>query len=85
MEKYNKIWQEIKEDLRNDLEEMVYAEIFEPVDTVFKVVNNYIYIIAPSDFIKKRIEMLYLNKLRIMVLMLTETKFITILWINLVI
>ena len=63
MEKYNKIWQEIKEDLRNDLEEMVYAEIFEPVDTVFKVVNNYIYIVAPSDFIKKRIEMLYLNKL----------------------
>lgn len=63
MEKYNKVWGEIKEELRNDLEEMVYAEIFEPVDTVFKVVNNYVYIVAPSDFIKKRIEMLYLNKL----------------------
>jgi len=63
MEKYTKIWEEIKEDLENDLEELVYSEIFEPVDTVFKVVNNYIYIIAPSDFIKKRIEMLYLNKL----------------------
>lgn len=63
MEKYNKIWEEIREDLNNDLDEIVYAEIFEPVDTVFKVVNNYIYIVAPSDFIKKRIEMLYLNKL----------------------
>lgn len=63
MEKYNKIWTEMKEELRNDLEEMVYTEIFEPVDTVFKVVNNYIYIVAPSEFIKKRIEMLYLNKL----------------------
>ena len=63
MEKYNKIWEEIKDELQNDLDEIVYAEIFEPVDTVFKVVNNYIYIIAPSDFIKKRIEMLYLNKL----------------------
>ncbi len=63
MEKYNKIWEEIREELHNDLDEIVYAEIFEPVDTVFKVVNNYIYIVAPSDFIKKRIEMLYLNKL----------------------
>jgi len=43
MEKYTKIWEEIKEDLENDLEELVYSEIFEPVDTVFKVVNNYIY------------------------------------------
>lgn len=63
VEKYTKIWEEIKEDLENDLEEMVYTEIFEPVDTVFKVVNNYIYLVAPSEFIKKRIEMLYLNKL----------------------
>ena len=28
-----------------------------------KVVNNYIYLVAPNDFVKKRIEILYLNKL----------------------
>ncbi len=63
MEKYSKIWDEIKEKLENDLEEVVFTDIFEPVNTVFKVVNNYIYIVAPNDFIKKRIEILYLNKL----------------------
>ncbi len=63
MEKYNKIWEEIKEKLENDLDEVVFTDIFEPVNTVFKVVNNYIYIVAPNDFIKKRIEILYLNKI----------------------
>ncbi len=63
MEKYSKIWEEIKEELEKDLEEVVFTDIFEPVNTVFKVINNYIYIVAPNDFIKKRIEMLYLKKL----------------------
>ena len=63
MEKYTKIWDEIKQELENDLDEFVFTEIFEPVKTVFKVSNNYIYIIAPNDFIKKRIEMLYLKKM----------------------
>jgi chromosomal replication initiator protein len=63
MEKYNKIWDEIKDELEKDLEEVVFTDIFEPVNTVFKVINNYIYIVAPNDFIKKRIEILYLNKL----------------------
>ena len=63
MIKYTQIWEEIKQSLEEDLEEVVFTEIFEPVNTVFKVVNNYIYIVAPNEFIKKRIEMLYLNKL----------------------
>lgn len=63
MEKYTEIWDEIKQSLEDDLDEVVFTEIFEPVNTVFKVVNNYIYLIAPNDFIKRRIEMLYLNKL----------------------
>lgn len=63
MEKYTDIWVEIKASLEEDLDEVVFTEIFEPVNTVFKVVNNYIYLIAPNDFIKRRIEMLYLNKL----------------------
>ncbi len=63
MEKYTTIWQEIKQSLEDDLDEVVFAEIFDPVNTVFKVVNNYIYLVAPNDFIKRRIEMLYLNKL----------------------
>ena len=63
VEKYNKIWDEIKNDLENDLDNLVFTDIFAPVNTVFKVVNNYIYIVAPNDFVKKRIEMLYLQRL----------------------
>lgn len=63
MKKYTEIWDDIKHSLENDLDEVVFTEIFEPVNTVFKVVNNYIYIVAPNEFVKKRIEMLYLNKL----------------------
>jgi chromosomal replication initiator protein len=63
MEKYNEIWEEIKQSLEEDLERDVFTEIFEPVNSVFKVVNNYIYLIAPTEFIKKRIELIYLNKL----------------------
>lgn len=63
MEKYTQIWLDIKEMLRNDLDDVVFKEIFDPVNTIFKVVNNYIYLVTPNDFIKRRIEMLYLNKL----------------------
>ncbi|AIO18278.1 Chromosomal replication initiator protein DnaA [Candidatus Izimaplasma bacterium HR1] len=63
MKKYTEIWEDIKQSLEEDLDEVVFTEIFRPVNTVFKVVNNYIYIVAPNEFVKKRIEMLYLNKL----------------------
>jgi chromosomal replication initiator protein len=63
MEEYTQIWDDIKQTLQDDLDEVVFQEIFDPVNTVFKVVNNYIYLVAPNDFIKRRIEMLYLNKL----------------------
>ncbi|MCF7926912.1 MAG: chromosomal replication initiator protein DnaA [Candidatus Izimaplasma sp.] len=63
MTRYNEIWHEIKQKLEENFDDVVFEEIFEPVDDVFKVSNSYIYLIAPNDFIKKRIEMLYLNKL----------------------
>ena len=63
MDNYTQIWDEIKLSLEDDLDEVVFKEIFDPVNTVFKVVNNYIYLVTPNDFIKRRIEMLYLNKL----------------------
>ncbi len=63
MDKYIKIWDEVKQEIEEDLDEFVFTEIFEPVKTVFKVSNNYIYLVAPNDFVKKRIEMLYLKKI----------------------
>jgi len=63
MEKFTQIWEEIKIKLEDDLDNQVFAELINPVETVFKVVNNYVYLVVPNDFVKKRIELLYLNKL----------------------
>lgn len=63
MEKYTEIWYEIKHELEKDLDEYVFTEIFYDVNTVFEVTNNYIYLVVPNEFVKKRIEMLYLQKL----------------------
>jgi len=63
MEKYTEIWFEIKHELEKDLDEYVFTEIFYDVNTVFEVANNYIYLVVPNEFIKKRIEMLYLQKM----------------------
>ena len=63
MIQYSTIWDEIKLDIEQDLDELVFSEIIDPINTVFEVSNNYIYLVAPNDFIKKRIELLYLNKL----------------------
>ena len=63
MEKYTQIWYDIKHELEKDLDEYVFTEIFYDVNTVFEITNNYIYLVVPNEFIKKRIEMLYLQKL----------------------
>ena len=63
MEKYTEIWYDIKHTLEKDLDEYVFTEIFYDVNTVFEITNNYIYLVVPNEFIKKRIEMLYLQKL----------------------
>ncbi len=57
------IWQDVKAQLEMQLEANTYHEIFESVDSVFKVKNNYIYLVVNDEFIKKRIEMLYLKKM----------------------
>lgn len=57
------IWQEVKGQLEMQLERNTFSEIFDSVDSVFKVRNNYIYLIVENEFIKKRIEMLYLKRM----------------------
>ncbi len=57
------IWQEVKGRLEMQLEHNTFEEIFSDVDSVFKIKNNYIYLIVENEFIKKRIEMLYLKRM----------------------
>ncbi len=63
MEKFEKIWSQIKSRLQISLDNDVYNEHFSNISNVFKVVNNYVYLIAPNSFIKNKIESFYLNRL----------------------
>ncbi len=57
------IWHEIKHELANEIETDTYEEIFESIDSIFQVKNNYIYLIVENEFIKRRVEMLYLKRM----------------------
>ena len=63
MQEHINIWNEIKSQLASSFEEQSYHETIESIDSIFKIHNNYVYLIVENDFVKKRIEMLYLNKM----------------------
>ncbi|MGE0003292.1 MAG: DnaA/Hda family protein, partial [Candidatus Izemoplasmatales bacterium] len=63
MEQFEHIWEKIKGQLQITLDEDVYNEHFAHINTVFKVVNNTVYLIAPNSFVKSKIESFYLNRL----------------------
>ncbi|MDD3126140.1 MAG: chromosomal replication initiator protein DnaA [Candidatus Izemoplasmatales bacterium] len=66
MEDFEKIWEKIKYKLQMTLEEDVFNETFAAITNVFKVVNNYVYLIAPNSFVKGKIDAFYLNRLNAM-------------------
>ncbi len=52
MEEFQKLWEQIKAKLQIILDEDVYNETFAGITSVFKIVNNYVYLVAPNSFIK---------------------------------
>lgn len=66
MDQYTQIWEKIKNQLQVTLDEDVFAEHFANMTTIFKVVNNAVYLIAPNSFVKSKIESFYLNRLNAM-------------------
>ncbi len=59
----NSIWHDIKSQLAEELEPSTFEEMFASIEGVYEVKNNYLYIMVDNDFVKKRIEMLFLKKL----------------------
>lgn len=68
------IWGQIKTQLSEEIESSTFKEIFEDIDTVFEIKNNFIYLIVTNEFIKRRIEMLYLKKMNRMLEHFVEEK-----------
>ncbi len=63
MQEHLDVWQEIKAQLSLTYEEESYQETIDAIDSIFKVKNNYIYLIVENEFVKKRIELVYLKKM----------------------
>ena len=57
------VWLKIKESLRCFLDKDVYETYFEPINEIYKVESNEIYLLVDSVFIKNRIEKIYLSKM----------------------
>ncbi len=74
MEEFQKLWEQIKAKLQIILDEDVYNETFAGITSVFKIVNNYVYLVAPNSFIKGKIESFYLNRLNGMLNELVQEK-----------
>ncbi|MCK7485590.1 MAG: hypothetical protein MZU97_08555 [Bacillus subtilis] len=61
MESYQNLWNAIKQQLAEDLDEAAFKETFVDIANVFKVSNNNIYLIAPNPYVKGKIENFWLN------------------------
>jgi len=60
---YDLLWQTILSDLEQTYDEDTFGEVFEPLQNIHQVLNNVIYILVPNEFIKNRIQRLYLSKI----------------------
>ncbi|ERJ12538.1 chromosomal replication initiator protein DnaA [Haloplasma contractile] len=61
-EKYQTLWNETLKEIKIEYEPEIYEEIFKPVDRVYKFYKNIIYVVAPTEFHKSRIEQFYIRK-----------------------
>ncbi|MCF7931008.1 MAG: chromosomal replication initiator protein DnaA [Acholeplasmataceae bacterium] len=60
---YDQLWQKILNDLELTFSEETFADVFEPLKSTHKYSNGHIYVLVPSEFIKNRINRLYLSKI----------------------
>ncbi len=60
-EQYQELWLKTLDRLALDFEKSEFEEIFKPVNTVYKFHKNMIYIVAPSQFHKSRIESFHIK------------------------
>ncbi len=62
-DKYLQLWTKTKYFLEQGVGEKLFHEYFEPVEEMVKFENNTIYMKAPNNFVKNRIDKLFLNKI----------------------
>ncbi len=80
-DKYMQLWTKTKYFLEQGVGQKTFHEYFEPVDEMVKFENQTIFMKAPNNFVKNRIDKLFLNKINDYVKKITDEslrfKFIT--------
>ncbi len=61
MENTNYIWQQVKDKLKEKLDDSTFNSTFKNINEVYKVQNNYIYLVVADLLSKYRIEKFYLS------------------------
>jgi len=73
---FEEIWKRIKSSLQIDFDSDIYNEHFASINNVFKVNNNFVYLIAPNSYIKNKIENFYINRLNYLLNNYVEEKYL---------
>ena len=63
MKEYDALWGQILDTMRSSYSDEIYEDLFEPLSSVKKISGGYIYIMAPSVYVKDRINRLYLTRI----------------------
>lgn len=74
MDNAEKLWQAVKEKLEACYSKQVFEDTFQQINKIYRVHNNYIYLIVSNQFIKYKIEKFYLEQMNQFLCELIEEK-----------
>jgi len=61
--RHSEIWTKIKYMLEKSVGEKTFSEYFDSINKIAKVENDTVFMVAPNNFVKNRIDKLFLNKI----------------------
>ena len=57
------LWQTVKSKLESAYSKQVFEDTFQQINKIYRVHNNYIYLVVSNQFVKYKIEKFYLDQM----------------------
>lgn len=74
MDNAEALWQRVKSKLESAYTKQVFEDTFQQINKIYRVHNNYIYLIVSNQFVKYKIEKFYLEQMNQLLCENTEEK-----------
>lgn len=74
MDNAEMLWQNVKNKLESEYTKQVFEETFQQINKIYRVHNNYIYLIVSNQFVKYKIEKFYLERMNQLLCESTDEK-----------